>query len=116
MRGQVGFSKATGKVETMETTSPRRGQLPINGLDLFYEVHGELDNSKPPPLLLIPGAFMATTSMTSWVNSFAKDRAVIVSINKGTAARRTPVVRCHMNSSPTMPLVCCVPWRSIVQR
>ncbi len=95
MRGQVGFSKATGKVETMETTSPRRGQLPINGLDLFYEVHGELDNSKPPPLLLIPGAFMATTSMTSWVNSFAKDRAVIVFDQQGHG--RTPDTRREMS-------------------
>ena len=88
MRGQVGFSKATGKVETMETTSPRSGQLPINGLDLFYEVHGELGTSGTPPLLLIPGAFMATTSMTSWVNAFANDRAVIVFDQQGHG--RTP--------------------------
>jgi hypothetical protein len=35
-----------------------RGHLKINGLDLYHEVHGELDGSTP--LLLIPGAFMAT--------------------------------------------------------
>ena len=38
----------------------RSGHLPINGLSLYYEVHGELGPSNTPPLLLIPGAFMAT--------------------------------------------------------
>ena len=41
------------------------GHLPINGLDLYYEVHGELDGATPP-LLLIPGAFMGTDSMRAW--------------------------------------------------
>jgi pimeloyl-ACP methyl ester carboxylesterase len=69
-------------------TSPRGGHLPINGLDLFYEVHGELGTSGTPPLLLVPGAFMATTSMTSWVNAFAANRAVIVFDQQGHG--RTP--------------------------
>jgi pimeloyl-ACP methyl ester carboxylesterase len=72
----------------MQTTSPRSGRLPINGLDLFYEVHGEVGSSDTPPLLLIPGAFMATTSMTSWVNAFAGNRAVIVFDQQGHG--RTP--------------------------
>lgn len=49
-------------------TKPLQGHLPINGLDLYYEyyeVYGELGASKPP-LLLIPGAFMATGSMRVW--------------------------------------------------
>ena len=40
----------------------RSGYLPINGLNLYHEVYGELGTSKPP-LLLIPGAFMAADSM-----------------------------------------------------
>jgi len=72
----------------MQATPPRSGQLPINGLDLFYEVHGELGTSETPPLLLIPGAFMATNSMTSWVNAFADSRAVIVFDQQGHG--RTP--------------------------
>jgi len=72
----------------MQTASPRSGHLPINGLDLFYEVHGELGASHPPPLLLIPGAFMATTSMTPWVNAFVGQRAVIVFDQQGHG--RTP--------------------------
>jgi pimeloyl-ACP methyl ester carboxylesterase len=84
----VGIEFCDGKVEVMQTASPRSGHLPINGLDLFYEVHGELGASPTPPLLLIPGAFMATTSMTPWVNAFAEDRAVIVFDQQGHG--RTP--------------------------
>jgi hypothetical protein len=37
-------------------------------------VYGELGGSTTSPLLLIPGAFMATDSMTWWV-SWATDRS-----------------------------------------
>lgn len=63
----------------------RRGHLPINGLRLYHEVYGELG---PSPLLLIPGAFMATDSMKSWVSAFAGGRAVIVFDQQGHG--RTP--------------------------
>lgn len=65
----------------------RSGHLPINGLNLYHEVYGELGQSKPP-LLLIPGAFMATDSMMSWVSAFAGTRAVIVFDQQGHG--RTP--------------------------
>jgi pimeloyl-ACP methyl ester carboxylesterase len=71
----------------MGTKPSRSGHLPINGLHLYYEVYGELDTLKPP-LLLIPGAFMATGSMTVWVDAFARDRAVIVFDQQGHG--RTP--------------------------
>jgi pimeloyl-ACP methyl ester carboxylesterase len=66
----------------------RSGHLPINGLSLYHEVYGELGGSKTPPLLLIPGAFMAAGSMTSWVSAFAGQRAVIVFDQQGHG--RTP--------------------------
>lgn len=72
----------------METKPSRSGHLPINGLSLYYEVHGELGSSKTPPLLLIPGAFMATDSMASWISGFADDRTVIVFDQQGHG--RTP--------------------------
>src|SRR5687768_16576927 len=65
----------------------RSGYLPINGLDLDHEVYGELGTSKPP-LLLIPGAFMAADSMPDWVEAFAHERAVIVFDQQGHG--RTP--------------------------
>ena len=70
------------------TKASRSGHLPINGLSLYYEVYGELGKSKTAPLLLIPGAFMATDSMKSWVSAFAGTRAVIVFDQQGHG--RTP--------------------------
>jgi pimeloyl-ACP methyl ester carboxylesterase len=66
----------------METNTPRGGHLPINGLNLYHEVYGDLGTSKPP-LLLIPGAFMATDSMRVWADGFARERAVIVFDQQG---------------------------------
>jgi len=71
----------------MRTKPSRGGYLPINGLNLYYEVYGELGTSKPP-LLLIPGAFMATDSMKAWADTFARERAVIVFDQQGHG--RTP--------------------------
>ena len=71
------------------TTKPlRNGHLPINGLSLYHDVYGELGGSTTSPLLLIPGAFMATDSMGSRVSAFARDRAVIVFDQQGHG--RTP--------------------------
>ncbi|WP_218040361.1 alpha/beta fold hydrolase [Actinomadura sp. WMMB 499] len=64
------------------------GHLPINGLSLYYEVYGELGEPGTAPLLLIPGGFMATDSMGSWVSAFAAERPVIVFDQQGHG--RTP--------------------------
>ncbi|MGV0838384.1 alpha/beta fold hydrolase [Mycolicibacterium thermoresistibile] len=65
----------------------RSGHLPINGLNLYYEVYGELTTSQPP-LMLIPGAFMSTVSMRPWTEAFADRRPVIVFDQQGHG--RTP--------------------------
>ncbi|MDD9350391.1 alpha/beta hydrolase [Mumia sp.] len=70
------------------TEPSRRGHLPINGLSLYHEVYGDLGGATTSPLLLIPGAFMATGSMTSWVSAFAGQRAVIIFDQQGHG--RTP--------------------------
>jgi pimeloyl-ACP methyl ester carboxylesterase len=72
----------------MATKPSRNGHLPINGLSLYHDVYGELAKSKTSPLLLIPGQFMATDSMKSWVSAFAGKRAVIVFDQQGHG--RTP--------------------------
>jgi len=72
----------------MAATPSRSGHLPINGLNIYFEVYGELDDAGRLPLLLIPGAFMATGSMTSWISAFAQERAVIVFDQQGHG--RTP--------------------------
>ena len=66
----------------MGTWPSRSGHLPINGLNLYHEVYGALSALKPP-LFLIPGAFMATDSITAWADLFSRDRAVIVFDQKG---------------------------------
>lgn len=66
----------------------RRGHLPVNGLELYYEVHGELDAAGREPLLLIPGAFLSTESMTQWVDRFVASRPVVVFDQQGHG--RTP--------------------------
>ncbi|WP_280258365.1 alpha/beta fold hydrolase [Nocardia wallacei] len=67
-------------------TPTRSGHLPLNGLNIYYEVYG--GESKTLPLLLIPGGFMATGSMASWVSAFAGTRTVIVFDQQGHG--RTP--------------------------
>ena len=64
-------------------TPVRSGHLPINGLQLYYEVHGELGASETVPLLLIPGAFLSTDSMMQWVAGFVAERPVIVFDQQG---------------------------------
>jgi pimeloyl-ACP methyl ester carboxylesterase len=64
-------------------TPSRSGHLPINGLQLYYEAHGELGAAGTVPLLLIPGAFLATDSMKQWVAGFVGKRPVIVFDQQG---------------------------------
>ncbi len=71
----------------MGATTARGGYLPINGLNLYHEVYGTL-GGPTPPLLLIPGAFMATDSMQTWAEAFSRERAVIVFDQQGHG--RTP--------------------------
>jgi pimeloyl-ACP methyl ester carboxylesterase len=79
----------------MATEPSRNGHLPINGLSLYYAVYGELGTSSTPPLLLIPGGFMGTDSMTSWVSAFAGERTVIVFDQQGHG--RTPDTQREMS-------------------
>jgi len=72
----------------------RSGYLPINGLNLYYEVYGDLGTAGSP-LLLIPGAFMAADSMREWVQAFAGSRTVIIFDQQGHG--RTPDTRREMS-------------------
>lgn len=71
----------------MQTLPSRRGHLPVNGLNLYHEVYGELGAPKTP-LLLIPGAFMSTESMATWAQAFSRHRTVVVFDQQGHG--RTP--------------------------
>jgi len=52
---------------------PTTGYAPVNGLKMYYEIHGSGD-----PVVLLHGAFMAVTGdWMDWVNELAKTRKVI---------------------------------------
>jgi pimeloyl-ACP methyl ester carboxylesterase len=56
----------------MATSDPRAGYAPVNGLEMYYEVHGE-----GAPLLLLHGAYMTIELMDAIVPGLAASRQVI---------------------------------------
>lgn len=54
--------------------TPTTGYAPVNGLHMYYEVHGSGE-----PLVLLHGAFMTiTNNWDGWISELAKTRKVIV--------------------------------------
>src|SRR6476619_940057 len=57
---------------------PTTGYAPVNGLKMYYEVHGSGD-----PAVLLHGAFMTISSETEWIAELAKTRKVIAVETQG---------------------------------
>src|SRR5687767_15940154 len=52
---------------------PTTGYAPVNGLKMYYEVHGSGD-----PVVLLHGSFMTiTNNWTEWIGELSKTRKVI---------------------------------------
>jgi pimeloyl-ACP methyl ester carboxylesterase len=52
---------------------PTTGHAPVNGLNMYYEVHGSGD-----PVVLLHGSFMTiTNNWTGWIGELSKTRQVI---------------------------------------
>ncbi len=52
---------------------PTTGYAPVNGLKMYYEVHGSGD-----PVVLLHGSFMTiTNNWTQWIGELSKTRKVI---------------------------------------
>src|SRR5262249_28515764 len=52
---------------------PTTGDAPVNGVKMYYEVHGSGE-----PVVLLHGAFMTiTNNWTGWIDELAKARKVI---------------------------------------
>jgi pimeloyl-ACP methyl ester carboxylesterase len=52
---------------------PTTGYAPVNGLKMYYEVHGNGD-----PVVLLHGSFMTiTNNWTGWIGELSKTRRVI---------------------------------------
>jgi pimeloyl-ACP methyl ester carboxylesterase len=56
----------------MSNTSPQTGYAPVNGLNMYYEIHGT-----GQPLVLLHGAYMTIDAMGEVVPELAKTRQVI---------------------------------------
>ncbi len=60
----------TRSAQTQESTT---GYAPVNGLKMYYEIHGSGE-----PVVLLHGAFMTiTNNWTDWIGELAKTRKVI---------------------------------------
>ena len=60
----------------MATTAPQTGYAPVNGLQMYYEIHGE-KRSDQPPLVLLHGAYMTIDGFGQLLAELAKARQVI---------------------------------------
>ena len=60
---------------------PTTGYAPVNGLKMYYEVHGSGE-----PVVLLHGAFMTISSETEWIAELAKTRKVIAVEMQGHGA------------------------------
>ena len=54
----------------------QHGYVSVNGLDIYYETHGESDEGGVP-LILLPGGFMTVEAMGAVVSQLAATRRVI---------------------------------------
>lgn len=60
------------------TTTPETGYASINGLELYYEIHGEGE-----PLVVLHGAYMTIETMGALIPELAKTRQVIAVETQG---------------------------------
>jgi pimeloyl-ACP methyl ester carboxylesterase len=60
------------------TSIPQTGYAPVNGLSMYYEIHGEGE-----PLLLLHGAYMTIDAMSPIVTGLAQSRQVIAVEQQG---------------------------------
>ena len=60
-------------VSAQQTPTPTTGYAPVNGLKMYYEVHGSGE-----PVVLLHGAFMTIpNNWTGWIGELSKTRKVI---------------------------------------
>ncbi len=64
-------------MESASPTSPTTGYAPANGLDIYYEIHGD-PSSGNPPLVLLHGAYGTASMFAPFVPGLAANRQVIV--------------------------------------
>jgi pimeloyl-ACP methyl ester carboxylesterase len=69
----AGTATPSGEGDDMSATSVETGYAPINGLNMYYEIHG----SGGVPVMLLHGAYMSTGMMEFLLSGLANTRQVI---------------------------------------
>jgi pimeloyl-ACP methyl ester carboxylesterase len=69
----AGTPATTREGDDMTDTSPQTGYAEVNGLTMYYEVHG----SGGVPVVLLHGAYMSTGAMQPLLSDLARSRQVI---------------------------------------
>ncbi|MGK5113590.1 alpha/beta fold hydrolase [Geodermatophilus sp. CPCC 205506] len=59
-------------------TAPTTGYAPLNGLEMYYEIHGEAAGPDAVPVLLLHGAYMSTGTFGPLLPALAETRQVVV--------------------------------------
>jgi pimeloyl-ACP methyl ester carboxylesterase len=78
--GATATTEGTSVTETA-TTTEKTGYAPVNGLDMFYEIHGDDaagGQADAPPLVLLHGAYGMGGMFAAFVPGLAATRRVIV--------------------------------------
>jgi pimeloyl-ACP methyl ester carboxylesterase len=69
------FTVLLSTAVSAQAQKPTTGYAPVNGLKMYYEVHG---SGSGEPLVLLHGSFMTiTNNWTGWIGEFSKTRRVI---------------------------------------
>src|SRR5919199_2689608 len=71
-------ARPTAKGITMTSTTPQTGYAPVNGLNLYYEIHGA-----GAPLILLHGGFGSTGMFGELLPALAAHRRVIAADLQG---------------------------------
>src|SRR5688500_3344411 len=78
-QGDSGTPTASGEGGEMTDTAPQTGYAPVNGLQMYYEIHG----SGGVPVVLLHGAYMNTGAMEFLLSGLARTRQVIATDLQG---------------------------------
>jgi pimeloyl-ACP methyl ester carboxylesterase len=69
--------------ESATPAIPRTGYAPVNGLRMYYEIHGPDQKDGAVPVLLLHGAYMTTGDFGSMLPGLAATRRVVVCDQQG---------------------------------
>ncbi|MFO0977744.1 MAG: alpha/beta hydrolase [Planctomycetaceae bacterium] len=72
MRQTVFFLLLFSATRLFAQEDPVTGYAPVNGLKMYYEIHGEGE-----PIVMLHGAFMTITGWPEWIDELSKTRKVI---------------------------------------